>query len=157
MRPDLTRISGQGILEPSSDFVARHSTFIARYLVSLDGAPVRLLNAADQPRVIKSGTMVGWVENTEVVATTTRDSTDTQELPSHMEALLSDMDGNLTEDRRRMSMEHLVKFRKLFDKNDDDLGRTDRARHSIKTGDAKPIRHKPRRVPIHAFVLIIET
>jgi hypothetical protein len=41
-----------------------------------------------------------------------------------------------------------VKYRDTFSKDEWDLGLTHLAEHSIDTGDAKPIKQRPRRVPM---------
>jgi hypothetical protein len=43
----------------------------------------------------------------------------------------------------------LTKYASLFAGTDDNLGRTDVVKHSIKTGDANPIKQPPRRLPVH--------
>jgi hypothetical protein len=42
----------------------------------------------------------------------------------------------------------LVKYADLFAKSDIDFGKTHLVEHDINTGDARPIRQPPRRVPI---------
>lgn len=42
----------------------------------------------------------------------------------------------------------LSKFQEVFSKHEFDIGLTDLVEHSIDTGDAKPVRLPPRRVPI---------
>ena len=40
-------------------------------------------------------------------------------------------------------------FSDVFASSDDDIGRTNVIKHAINTGNARPIRHHPRRLPIH--------
>jgi hypothetical protein len=42
-----------------------------------------------------------------------------------------------------------TKYASLFAGTDDNLGRTDVVKHSIKTGDATPIKQPPRRLLVH--------
>jgi hypothetical protein len=42
----------------------------------------------------------------------------------------------------------LQKFPDIFSKNDTDLGLTNLVEHHIETGDAKPLKQPPRRVPM---------
>ena len=42
----------------------------------------------------------------------------------------------------------LVKFQEVFSKSEWDIGLTHLAEHSIDTGDAKPVKQRPRRVPL---------
>ena len=43
----------------------------------------------------------------------------------------------------------LLKYATLFAGSGDGLGRTDVVKHSIKTGDARPIKQPPRGLPFH--------
>ena len=42
----------------------------------------------------------------------------------------------------------LIKYQDIFSKTEFDLGRTHLGEHVIDTGDAKPVKQRPRRVPI---------
>ena len=43
----------------------------------------------------------------------------------------------------------LVEYQDIFAKDSSDLGRTDKIKHRIDTGDTPPIKLRPRRIPIH--------
>ncbi|KRY08686.1 Transposon Ty3-I Gag-Pol polyprotein, partial [Trichinella britovi] len=43
----------------------------------------------------------------------------------------------------------LKEFADVLSTSDEDLGRTSLVRHAIHTGDAKPVRCSPRRIPYH--------
>jgi hypothetical protein len=49
---------------------------------------------------------------------------------------------------QRMIGKFLVKFQDTFSKDENDLGKTNLYEHSIDTGDTRPIKQRPRRVPI---------
>ena len=55
------------------------------------------------------------------------------------------------------AVEHMLRDNKAVFSNDSgDLGKTDLVQHEIQTGDTKPIKQAPRRIPIHRRELVAE-
>jgi hypothetical protein len=72
------------------------------------------------------------------------------EVPSHLTDVYEKAREGLDIEQERKVAEMLIKYQNAFSKNDTDLGLTHLAEHSIDTGDARPVKQAPRRVP-HAF------
>ena len=75
---------------------------------------------------------------------------DSQEVvvPTHLQDLYERSINNKTEEERAIIGSLLVKFQDMFSKDDNDLGRTHLIEHEIDTGDTKPIKLPPRRMPM---------
>ena len=70
------------------------------------------------------------------------------ELPQHLQRLFEDSVQELYDDDQRKKVYALLcRNADLFAKDSSDLGRTDIVTHTIDTGDAKPVKQPPRRLP----------
>ena len=56
---------------------------------------------------------------------------------------------NLSVDQAGKFAKLLVNYVDVFASSDKDIGRTNITKHTIDTGNAKPIKQRPRRLPIH--------
>ncbi|CAC5405010.1 unnamed protein product [Mytilus coruscus] len=72
---------------------------------------------------------------------------DNLRVPSHLTELLDSCSEDLSTDEKGKVANVLNKFQEVFSKHEFDIGLTDLVEHSIDTGDAKPVRLPPRRVP----------
>ena len=70
-------------------------------------------------------------------------------VPKHLEVLYEKSIANLEKEEQLKLLEALLRYQNVFARSDNDLGRTGQVKHKIETGDARPIRQKPRRIPIH--------
>lgn len=102
--------------------------------------------------MVKAGTTLGIV--TSVDAEAINDLSEKEEkylaqhqLPSHLEDLFNRSVEHLGEQHHSKVCKLLREFQDVFAKDDMDLGRTNYTKHSIETGDTRPIRHRPRRAP----------
>lgn len=69
------------------------------------------------------------------------------EMPEHLQNLWERSSKQL-DDPQKQELKHLLIMNAdVFSKNDQDLGRTDIVQHSIDTGDTRPIKQAPRRLP----------
>ena len=68
-------------------------------------------------------------------------------VPEHLRALLEKSKKCLDPHQARRLRETLCNYADVFSRGDLDLGCTDLVRHTIDTGDARPIKHAPRRIP----------
>ena len=68
--------------------------------------------------------------------------------PKHLERLYEDSCENLDEEKRQKVKEMLVKYQTLFSESSTDIGRTSLVTHRIDTQGAKPIKQRPRRIPL---------
>ena len=62
----------------------------------------------------------------------------------------------MTPEERSRLIDLLNKYNQIFSKNESDLGRCDRVQHTIDTGNAKPIKQKPYRLP-HAMRQLVDS
>lgn len=69
-------------------------------------------------------------------------------VPSHLTELLHNCSEDLSTDGKGKVANLLNKFQEVFSKHEFDIGLTYLVEHSINTGDEKPVRLPPRRVPI---------
>ena len=66
------------------------------------------------------------------------------------EALLNTLDlgpAKLEDEERRRLRELVLEYAQLFALNPSELGFTDVVQHTINTGDSRPLRQQPRRIP----------
>ena len=69
-------------------------------------------------------------------------------VPSHLQQLCASSGCKRTKEERQRTADLLIRHANAFSKDEYDLGVTHLAEHVIDTGDAKPVRCPPRRVPI---------
>lgn len=69
-------------------------------------------------------------------------------IPEHLGDLFNRSVDNKTEVERQMIAALLTKHADTFSRDEWDIGLTDLSEHSIDTGDARPIKQRPRRVPL---------
>jgi hypothetical protein len=69
-------------------------------------------------------------------------------VPDHLQDLFHRSCKHLDQKKKLKVAALLRDFPYVFAKDGDDTGRTDLAKHSIDTGDSKPLRQAPRRLPI---------
>jgi hypothetical protein len=71
-----------------------------------------------------------------------------QDLPPHLQTLMVGLADDLTDDQRQQIAGALLDYQDVFSSGPDDMGHTDLVQHQIDTGDTRPIRTPPRRIPI---------
>ena len=49
---------------------------------------------------------------------------------------------------KRVLKRLITEYSDIFSKNEDDIGKTNILKHHIRTGDAEPVRQRPRRIPL---------
>ena len=69
-------------------------------------------------------------------------------LSPHLELLCNHCTEGLSVSEKETACQLLCEFSDLFSSGAGDLGSTDLVKHEIRTGDAKPIRQSPRRLPL---------
>ena len=70
-------------------------------------------------------------------------------LPHHVQTLYTDSVGYVAWEERPALASFLREYEGVFARHADDLGHTDVVQHHIDTGDSRPIKQAPRRVPLH--------
>ena len=71
------------------------------------------------------------------------------DLGSEFHTILDEASQHLTHKQISSVKETLTDFKDIFAFEGEPLGRTNLVQHTIDTGTAKPVRQRPRRVPIH--------
>ena len=133
---------------------------------------VPLINTSDDTRVLRKGTVIGVMMATAKVCT--NDSTydplglerDRIQKPAHsgsppvckesrhngsfehIAPLMSDIAADISQSQRTALQETLLEYADVFSSGPEDIGLTDAVEHTIDTGDSRPIRLPPRRLPI---------
>ena len=73
------------------------------------------------------------------------------DLPEHVQELYDKHHTDMVPEDQKLYKELLWKYSQIFAKSKTDLGRTDMIKHHIETGDERPFKHKPRRLPQAKF------
>ncbi len=135
---------------------SRHATngvLVGKTLVDLGraGVPVRVMNLSDHPQRIKRGQELASCEPISSVVSgspSNHDSCDsTSCLADHLKPLYERCVTDLQPHQRQEVIELLCRNADVFSCSQEDLGRTDIAKHHIETNSAPPIRQLPRRLP----------
>ena len=132
---------------------------VARALVSpvTTTVPVRLLNLSSDTTVVFKGTKVATVEEYDSVPigvtnwTTTAEGKKKPVVSESKRQMLEKMAEKCADDlndgQREQFSQLLLEYVDIF-AEDGELGRTNKIKHSIHTGDAQPIRQPVRRIPL---------
>ena len=144
------------IIEPTSQFIKNNGLLLAKSLSpgNTKHIPLRILNATDQIISLKKGYTAAVCESIENIEETiaisscsvTKNESEKQ-LPSHLEKLFNLSCQELTNIQQKHLRELLCNFGDVFSKSPTDIGRTKLVKHKIDTGNSKPIRQSPRRIP----------
>ncbi len=78
-----------------------------------------------------------------------RDDTcmDPKDLPEHLQPLMEWISEDITREREELAAA-IYEYRDVFSSGPEDMGQTDLVTHTIDTGEHRPIRLSPRRLPI---------
>ena len=146
-------IYDRGLLERADDFCSRTGLVVPRTLVTVvDGQVLATLaNFHDYPVSVEEGTIVGTLAPVESVRcisahpVAARRPRSVEHLPEHLKPLIEQE--QLTERQAGLLCDVVYRNQDLFAGPDGPLGHTDRVKHTIDTGDARPIKRPPRRFP----------
>ncbi|UYV63913.1 K02A2.6-like [Cordylochernes scorpioides] len=139
--------SGVGLIEPTCD--ARQNLLVARAIVKTADkkVPVRLANVFPSGISIRKGDFLAVCSPISRIATT--EGTNCQSRVNRVGQTKLEIDlKDLTEDEARMARAFIKKNQDAFSTGNGKLGRTDLVQHKIYTGNARPVRQPPRRVPM---------
>ena len=145
---------GWGEISPSEKPCFSSDVLIARTVVDI-GKPiiaVRVLNMSDDEQVIREGTDIASCEVIDSVTVVEKTELGTHEtgndLPELVKELYDRSSGGLNDLQKNQLYSLLVEFRDVFADGSSDIGRTSLTSHKIDTGDRKPIKQQPRRLPL---------
>ncbi|KAK3108631.1 hypothetical protein FSP39_012081 [Pinctada imbricata] len=154
--------SGIGIIEPTQKFIASKGLLAAKSVVDLtrEVIPLRIANIHNEPCKIYPQTVAAMCEqvdmndilaNEEVVCTANKidnGNPNPSHVPKHLVQLYNQSIENLSSCEAETVLTLLTNYSTLFSKDSNDLGRTTLTEHAIDTGYSKPIKQRPRRVPM---------
>ena len=118
------------------------------------------MNPTDEPRKVYRNTVVAvcepvieLIDKDPLVATcklgTTTETKEPGQVPDHLVELLERSCKYLEPEQQRKLGSLLREFQHSFAASSNDLGKTNLVEHKINTGNARPIKQPPRRLPMH--------
>ena len=156
-----------GLVEGKPEFVERTGILVARTLVdpNKNFVPVHVANFSKDTCTIYPRTHLANCSEVEPdkifdtendtkishevkTCSITKNDHTNRTIPPHLKIMLSESETCLNEEQKMKSREFILKNANLFSKDDGDLGRTNIVEHTIDTGDSKPIKLPPYRIPL---------
>ena len=144
---------GESLFEPYKTLGTK-GLLVSNSLVQPNNVLLSLINVTKKPIHVKQHSLAGSLSS--VVDTKPLKSVDDEkaslpigldQVPQHLQSLLNSASGSLIDDQMESLRQLLVEYQDVFMGPDGKLGRTDLVKHTIDTGNAKPIKIPPRRVP----------
>lgn len=152
-----------GLISAQSNFVNKTGLLLAHAIVKPEHGviPLRVMNASGEKCSIKKCTVAAKMECVEnntiqtninmecgevVVNNVTTSKVDN--LPAHLVELFELSTKNLSNEQSEKFKSLLIENQNAFSKDPKDIGTTKLVEHNIDTGDARPIRIPPRRLPL---------
>ena len=125
------------LAESPSDFTGRHGVLSGRTLVekNVGDGPIQDLNPTTLPKLICKGTSVECLQAVNMNENKVGGDEDrgTVIIPEHLQDLIQRSTEHVNQVQKEKITRLLCRYWDLFDEDDGDLGRTDLARHTIKT------------------------
>ena len=148
---------GWGELGPTRNRGLPADMLVARTVVDL-GKPViaiRMLNMSDKERIIQKGTDIAKCEIIDSVTVVEEPEEGASKRPGRgfgelnglMKELYDRSSAGLQDTQKEKLYALLVEFKDVFSEGPGDVGRTSLTSHNIETGNQRPIKQKPRRLP----------
>ena len=114
---------------------------------------VRVLNLSDDDeQMVREGTDIASCEVIDNVTVMKKTEPGTHEVGTELPGLVKELyersSGGLDDSQQNQLYSLLVEFRDVFSDGSGDIGRTSLTSHKIDTGDQKPIKQPPRRLPL---------
>ena len=142
---------GLCIIEPKEQSFGNSELLVARSLCYYNKSnPVRVMNIANEDKVLYPGTNVATisaVSSVEDIQTASHAEND--QVPEHLTGLFNRTVIDMDKSQRKEVAKLLTKYSDVFSKSDADIERTGIIKHKIPTGNALPIKERPRRVPVY--------
>ena len=152
-------ITGYCTVDPVRSLTERNVKLVKSVVMNRGRVPLTLANETEEDIELEEGQLVALLspvqEITELMAVdeyspaneNRRENDKPKVLPAHLTFLLDDSGSKLNGEEKRELEKLLIEFEDVFVGPDGKLGRTNLVTHSIDTGDAPPVRQRPRRVP----------
>lgn len=118
--------------------------------------PLRVANFSSEPVKVYKNTIVGTFEPVDLetyeVSTVSRvncaDSNTKVDIPEHLKGVFEKSSKDLDNIEVKKLKEFLCSYQEVFSKSPSDICHTELVNHKINTGNAKPIKLKPYRLPL---------
>ncbi len=138
---------GLGLIEPAT--TCMDNCMVAKALVQAgETVPLRIANFSSEAQTWYPGTSIATITPIERVENTELRSSDSKNtLPEHMQDTYARASEGMNNNDKKQIAKLLCKYAHVFSETDNNLGRTGIIKHKIPTGDARPIKQPPRRVP----------
>jgi hypothetical protein len=138
-----------GLVESSPQAHPPEGIYITRTLVQdRQEVTVRVLNATYRDQKLTRGSPLLHCEPVTLVTPYEVGQPQAQELSSKLEDVITVARPHLTNEEFRVLEELLTEYEDIFAGDNEDYGKTNKVYHHIDTGDARPIRQPPRRIPL---------
>lgn len=153
----------QGMVEPTADYKKQSGLLISSAVVSRhhDEIPLTIINPYDEPVEVEANTPISTFQEVTEITPLKRESTlvdptsgEKVVVPEHLQPLLDGAEDELTGRQRNSLAKLLTEFQDVFLEPGGKLGRTDLIHHDIDTGQAKPIKQAPQRIPLAQKVIV---
>ena len=150
------------VVDQDSCFLERSGLVLAKGLVDpmQTAFALQVCNPLDEVMVLHKGMLIGTLTPVEIVESPSSGNMGeglcrrlsnredgTPDLPEHLQELYGRAVEFVPEADRGLIQAMLFEYRDVFSRDDRDIGRTDLVQHHVDTGDAKPIKQSPRRLP----------
>jgi hypothetical protein len=106
------------------------------------------MNVTNQDQVLGEGTTIRHGEPVTWAASLDDQEQRPRDLCKELKDMVSGTRPNLNKKEANVLEEFIAEFQDVFATKNGDYGRTDKVYHRIDTGDARPIRQSPRRLPL---------
>ncbi|CAG2243506.1 unnamed protein product [Mytilus edulis] len=146
------------LIEPNAH-LAKQGILISNALVNAKDNKVVIsaLNCTDRDITLKKLKVVGNIQFVSKISESLGcDKSDTEELPEHLKCMLEKVSSKLSKEQKEKIKRLIFNFQDIFLGPEGKLGRTELVKHTIDTGDARPIRIPPRRVALAQKDIISE-
>ena len=139
------------IVEPKEGTCENREMLIARSLVyGQNKTPVRVMNVTNETKTLHPETNIATLSPVSTVKVMKQvPVSECKKIPDHLKDLYERTVIGMNMEQQGQVAKLLNKYSEVFSKSDGDIGRTGIIKHRIPTGDAQPIKQRPRRVPVH--------
>jgi hypothetical protein len=147
-----------GVIEPIKNFTEKTNLVMPKILVNSKDScvAVSVMNLTDEPIRLREGTLMGDMQSVVDVyndcqskqgESTRVKGGEFSRLPEHLKPVVERC-SDLTEEQREKVSAVLSQYEDVFVGPDGKLGHTTVVKHTIDTGDARPVKLPPRRLPL---------
>ncbi|CAC5378792.1 unnamed protein product [Mytilus coruscus] len=139
------------LVEPNAKLI-RNGILISTALVNTTKRKVAIsaINCRDRDITLKRNKVVGSIQTVKAISdlVSASELNNSSELPEHLTGLIDRVSSKMTESQKQNLKKLVIKYQDIVLGPDGKLGKTDIVRHPIDTGNTKPVKIPPRRVPI---------